>query len=194
MNKIVVGTYDIPNSHIVNLTEPKVCKLSYNLEHFAFGIDDNFDDIVNVDLVSSIDNAVTVDFDVEVQISISQDGINYDDYRKFITGDYLAQSFKFRLLLRSYRVNVTPYITNFEFTVDMPDLYEAGNSISTTSSKTITYANKFSIPPDVQITIVNATAGDDAILTNQTTESFDIIIKNSGANVVRTFNYFVKGY
>jgi hypothetical protein len=190
----IVGTYEIPNSHIVNLTEPKICKLSYNLESFAFAFGNNFDDYVDVDLISGIDNVVTVDYETEVQISISQDGVNYDDYRKFISGDYLAQSFKFRILMKSYRIDVTPYVTNFEFTVDMPDVYEAGSDVTTTSNKTINYVNSFTIPPDVQITIVNASAGDDAILTNQTTESFDIIIKNSGVNVARTFNYFVKGY
>jgi predicted phage tail protein len=188
------GIYEIPTAHIVNLSTPKVCTLSYNLEHSGIALGSNFDLFDNVDLINSVDGTVTSDFNVEVQIAISQDGTTYSDYKKFIAGDYLGQAFKFRLILTSYNEQIAPYVTNFEFTVDMPDLYEAGNSVSTTSSKTITYANNFSTAPDVQITIVNATAGDDAILTNQTDESFDIIIKNSGANVVRTFNYFVKGY
>jgi hypothetical protein len=64
--------------------------------------------------------------------------------------------------------------------------------ISTT--KSITYVNNFSISPKVQITILNAVAGDDAILTNESASGFDIDIKNGGSNVTRSFNYFVKGY
>lgn len=188
------GVYEIPLAHNVSLAWPKVCTLSYNLELEATSVRNDFDALLDVDSVNSIDGYISSDFVVEVQISTSQDGINFGDYSKFIAGDYLAQAFKFRLVLSSFNQDVTPIITNFEFTVDMPDLYESGNDVSNTSIKTITYQNNFSTAPDVQITIVNAMVGDDAILTNQTDESFDIIIKNSGTNVVRTFNYFVKGY
>lgn len=188
------GMYEIPLAHNVSLAWPKVCTLSYNLELEVTSVRNDFDALLDVDSVNAIDGYIGSDFVVEVQISTSQDGVNFGDYSKFIAGDYLAQAFKFRLVLSSFNQDVTPIITNFEFTVDMPDLYESGNDVSNTSIKTITYQNNFSTAPDVQITIVNATVGDDAILTNQTDESFDIIIKNSSTNVVRTFNYFVKGY
>ena len=58
----------------------------------------------------------------------------------------------------------------------------------------ITYVNNFSVAPKVQITILNAVAGDDATLTNESVNGFDIVIENGGANVTRSFNYFVKGY
>ena len=188
------GIYEIPLTHNVSLAWAKVCTLSYNLELEATSVRNNFDTLLDVDNINAIDGYISSDFAVEVQIAISQDGINFGDYSKFIAGDFLGQAFKFRLVLSSFNQDITPLITNFEFTIDMPDLYEAGSNTSDTSSKTIVYENNFSTAPDVQITIVNATAGDDAILTNQTDESFDIIIKNSGTNVVRTFNYFVKGY
>lgn len=188
------GIYEIPLTHNVSLAWAKVCTLSYNLELEATSVRNNFDTLLDVDNINAIDGYISSDFAVEVQIAISQDGINFGDYSKFIAGDFLGQAFKFRLVLSSFNQDITPLITNFEFTIDMPDLYEAGSNTSDTSSKTIVYENNFSTTPDVQITIVNATAGDDAILTNQTDESFDIIIKNSGTNVVRTFNYFVKGY
>jgi hypothetical protein len=191
---VAQGIYEIPLSHNINLAWAKVCTLSYNLELDVTSVRNNFDTLLDVDSISAIDGYISSDFTVEVQISISQDGINFGDYSKFIAGDFLGQAFKFRLVLSSFNQDVTPLITNFEFTVDMPDLYEAGSTESDISSKTIVYEKNFSTAPDVQITIVNATAGDDAILINQTDQSFDIIIKNSGTNVVRTFNYFVKGY
>ena len=63
-----------------------------------------------------------------------------------------------------------------------------------TQTKSITYVNNFSVSPKVQITILNAVQGDDAILTNESVNGFDIDIKNGGSNVTRSFNYFVKGY
>lgn len=188
------GIYEIPDAHIVELNMPKICKLSYNLELEAINIGNNFDNIIDVDYINTIDGYSSNDFAVEVQIAISQDGSTFGSWSKFIAGDYLGQLFKFRLVLSSFNSQITPLITNFSFTVDMPDLYESGSSLTEATSKKIMYVNDFSVAPEVQITIVNATAGDDAILSNQTDTSFDIIIKNSGSNVIRNFNYFVKGY
>lgn len=189
------GTYTIPDSHIITLAQSKICTISYNLEHYGINVNSaSFDSFTNVDLVTSIDGTVASDFNVEVQISTSIDGVTFSPYSRLIAGDYLAKVFKFRLFLESFSLDVIPYIENFDFTIDMPDLYESGSNTSANTVKSIVYTNNFSVAPTVLITIVNAQSGDDAILTNQTDESFDIIIKNGGTNVVRTFNYFVKGY
>lgn len=186
------GTYESTN--VVNLTVPKLCKIYSNINIEAFKINNNFDLIPNVDLISSVDGYISSDFAVEIQISISQDGTNYGDWKKFINGDYIGQSFKMRLVLSSFNTLVTPIVSYFDFTIDMPDILESGSNTSDTITKSITYNNNFSISPEVQITILNALQGDDAILTNETAYGFDIEIKNGGSNVIRSFNYFVKGY
>ena len=186
------GTYESTN--VVNLTVPKLCKIYSNIELEAFSINNNFDLIQNVDLVSSIDGYISADFAVEIQISISQDGSTFGAWKKFINGDYMGQSFKMRLVLSSFNTLVTPIVSYFDFTIDMPDILESGSNTSGVTTKSITYTNNFSISPEVQITILNAVQGDDAILTNETADGFDIDIKNGGSNVIRSFNYFVKGY
>lgn len=192
-NEIVSqGTYESTN--VVNLTVPKLCKIYSNIEIEAFSINNNFDLIPNVDLISSVDGYISADFAVEIQISISQDGITFGAWKKFINGDYIGQSFKMRLVLSSFNTLVTPIVSYFDFTIDMPDLFESGSDTSAANTKSITYVNNFSIPPKVQITILNAVQGDDAILTNESANAFDIEIKNNGINVIRSFNYFVKGY
>ena len=192
LSVISQGTYESTN--IVNLTVPKLCKIYANLELEAFSINNNFDLIPNVDLISSVDGYISSDFAVEIQISISQDGSTFGAWKKFINGDYMGQSFKMRLVLSSFNYNVTPLITYFDFTIDMPDILESGSNASEVTTKSITYVNNFSVAPQVQITILNAVQGDDAILTNESENGFDIDIKNGGVNVVRSFNYFVKGY
>jgi hypothetical protein len=173
---------------------PKLCKIYSNIELEAFSINNNFDLIQNVDLISSVDGYISADFAVEIQISISQDGITFGAWKKFINGDYMGQSFKMRLVLSSFNTLVTPIVRYFDFTIDMPDILESGSNTSDVTTKSITYVNNFSIAPKVQITILNAVQGDDAILTNETADGFDIDIKNGGSNVTRSFNYFVKGY
>ena len=186
------GTYESTN--VVDFGTPKLCKIYSNIELEAFSINNNFDLIQNVDLMSSVDGYISADFAVEIQISISQDGSTFGAWKKFINGDYMGQSFKMRLVLSSFNTLVTPIVSYFDFTIDMPDILESGSDISDTITKSITYVNNFSIPPKVQITILNAIQGDDAILTNESAIGFDIDIKNGGSNVTRSFNYFVKGY
>ena len=186
------GTYESTN--VVNLTVPKLCKIYSNIELEAFSINNNFDLIQNVDLMSSVDGYISADFAVEIQISISQDGSTFGAWKKFINGDYMGQSFKMRLVLSSFNTLVTPIVSYFDFTIDMPDILESGSNTSDVTTKSITYVNNFSITPKVQITILNAVQGDDAILTNESANGFDIDIKNGGSNVTRSFNYFVKGY
>jgi hypothetical protein len=170
------GTYESTN--VVNLTVPKLCKIYSNIELEAFSINNNFDLIPNVDLMSSVDGYISADFAVEIQISISQDGSTFGAWKKFINGDYIGQSFKMRLVLSSFNTLVTPIVSYFDFTIDMPDILESGSNTSGATTKSITYVNNFSIPPKVQITILNAVAGDDAILTNESANGFDIDIKN----------------
>lgn len=194
-NKIIAScSYEIPSSHIISLSTAKLCKIYTDLDIGGMSIISTVDSWASIDALSSIDGYLSSDFDVKVQIAISQDGVNYGDWSNFINGEYIGQSFKFRLVIMSYNDFVTPIIREFKFTVDMPDIFESGSDTSGTTAKTITYLNSFSVPPKVQITILNAIAGDDATLTNETENSFDIIINNSGSAVARNFNYFVKGY
>lgn len=186
------GIYESLN--IVDLGTPKLCKIYSNINIEAFSINNNFDLIQNIDLVSSVDGYISADFAVEIQISISQDGSTFGAWKKFINGDYIGQSFKMRLVLSSFNTLVTPIVSYFDFTIDMPDILESGSNTSDVTTKSITYVNNFSIAPKVQITILNAVAGDDAILTNESASGFNIDIKNGGSNVTRSFNYFVKGY
>ena len=48
--------------------------------------------------------------------------------------------------------------------------------------------------PAVQLTIVNASAGDDIILSSETLNGFNVRVLNGGTGVVRTVNYLAQGY
>lgn len=194
-NKIIAsGSYEIPSSHIVNLSTPKLCKIYTDIDISGLSILSTVDSWGLIDSLPNIDGYTSSDFNVKIQISISQDGVIYSSWSNFINGDYIAQSFKFRLVIESFNDFVTPIIKEFKFTIDMPDILESGSDATALSTKTITYLNNFSVAPKVQITILNAIAGDDATLTNESVNGFDIVIENSGSNVIRSFNYFVKGY
>jgi predicted phage tail protein len=78
---------------------------------------------------------------------------------------------------------------------DVPDVTESG-TIDTTATGTVavTYLKAFNATPKVTVTILSATAGDDAIMTLPTKTGFTIEVKNGGSRVVRSVHYHAIGY
>ena len=187
-----VGYFE--SKHRVTLTEAKMCSASMNYEASGYQINSNFDLFENVDLVANIDGTDSTAFEVIPQISLSVDGVNFGEFKNFKEGDYFGKIFKFRLKLISKSQDVTPLVYKWNIIVDAPDVIESGEAMSAKSEISIKYKEKFSVAPEVQITIVSAQAGDDAVLSNQTAEGFNIKIINGGATVERKFNYMSKGY
>ena len=182
------------SKHQINLTEAKMCSASMNYEAAGYQINSNFDLFENVDLIPNIDGTDSTAFEVIPQISLSIDGANFGEFKNFKEGDYFGKIFKFRLKLISKFPDVTPLVNKWTVVIDVPDVIESGEAKSAKSEINIKYKEKFSVAPEVQITIVDAQAGDDAVLSNQTAEGFNIKIINDGATVERKFNYMAKGY
>ena len=75
------------------------------------------------------------------------------------------------------------------------DIVETGNGILIPAEgTTIQFAKHFHATPNVQVTILNKEQGDDEIISNPTTDSFDIVITNNEQPVQKTINYVVQGY
>lgn len=192
--KILSPTGYFESERKIALTEPKMCSVSMNYEATGYQINLNFDLYENVDAVANIDGTDSTAFEVTPQISLSTDGVNFGEFKNFREGDYFGKIFKFRLKLISKSSDVTPLVYKWNIIVDAPDVIESGEAMSAKSEINIKYKEKFSVAPEVQITIVSAQAGDDAVLSNQTAEGFNIKIINGGATVERKFNYMAKGY
>lgn len=188
------GNYDIKK--IVTLSGEKLCKISAFLDVSGLALNSTFDSFINVDKVENIDGANENDFTARLQISISKDGASWAAYKDFESGEYIGKAFKFRVALTAKMPFITPFINALNVLVDMPDVIESESGASDENGAvSIKYKNDFSTAPKVQITIINAQSGDDAILTNQTDKGFTIkIIDKNGASVKREFNYIAKGY
>ena len=194
--KVLSKTGYYESDKIINLTDAKLCEISSSFDAVGLNLNSNFDLLDNVDLAQNIDGLNSGAFDVAVEISLSVDGVSFGEFRDFKDGRYVGKAFKFRLKLTTRDELATPLIRSWSVIVDMPDVIESGSAFSDESGDTfINYKNNFSVSPKVQITIINALVGDDAILTNQSKEGFMIkIIDKTGASVRREFNYIAKGY
>ena len=129
-------------------------------------------------------------------MAIAPDSGVFGDWRDFVPGSYVGRKFKFRAVLTSSSSTVTAILDKFVFSVDVPDRVETGTGVVVpVTGSTVTYVKSFQITPNVQITIVAAQTGDDAVLTNETDEGFDVIVTDINDDPVeRIINWVAQGY
>jgi len=91
--------------------------------------------------------------------------------------------------------NVLAVLTDFSYTVDVPDLVQTGNNVSIPSSGApVAYNTEYNVVPNVQIQIVGGSAGDDELLTSKTISGFNIQVVNGGVGVARIIDWVAQGY
>ena len=91
----------------------------------------------------------------------------------------------------------TPVIQEVSVTIDMPDRIFSGNDLTSgVGTKTITFSTPFkSTAYAVGVTMEDADTGDFFTISNKTTNSFDVLFKNSsGSNISRQFDFIAKGF
>lgn len=121
---------------------------------------------------------------------------NWSDWRPFYAGDYLARAFKFKVEVKSTDSNYNINISQLSVTIDMPDITDSGSAVSVnTGALSVNYNLNFHSSPTINGTIVNSDSGDYINITNVTSNSFDIEVKNSSnANISKTVFWLAKGY
>jgi hypothetical protein len=187
------GTYTIPTGHIIDIGDSALCNVSCN--YTFHGENTTFlDGVVDIDSMPDWDGSPNLYSNAIVQINVGDQSNVYAGWANFTTGQYLGRYFNFRMILTTSSSNVTTVLSGFTFTVDMPDRIDSGNISISAGGQTVNYTTPFHNVPTPTITIFNATAGDDVLLTNQTSTGFTVQIKNSGSGVARSINWVSHGY
>lgn len=120
----------------------------------------------------------------------------WGEWEVLTAGDWRARAFQFRLVLVSTSHYVGLSVSAFTVTLDIPDLIQAGDQISSgTSAKDVTFDRPFMELKALAITAENMATGDYYTITNRAVSGFTIAFKNAaGTGVSRTFDYIAKGY
>ncbi len=122
----------------------------------------------------------------------------FTDFRTFTVGEYSARAFKFRAILNSADLSASPKVSTLQVTVDMPDRFEHGNDISSTTDaggKTVTFSPAFKSLENVAITAQNMESGDFFVVSSKSASGFNVVFKNSSNTVIdRTFDFQAKGF
>jgi hypothetical protein len=190
------GYYEIPSSHNIDIGHSQACNVSVS---YKLQADNPYNLFSRIPLVSeqvSITGNYAGYADCKIQMAIAPDSGVYGSWRDFTPGTYMGRKFKFRANLLSLDSTVTPILDTMNISVDMPDRVESVASVACPASGglTVTYSPAFQISPSVQITILNASPGDDTVLSSQSASGFTVQVTNAGSPVTRNINWLAQGY
>jgi len=141
------------------------------------------------------------------QIVISEDGVHYGQWQNWIPGSYYGKAFGFRVTLETADPNVLPVLSNITMIVDVPNLVQTGTNVSVASGgSAIAFPLTFNAGPggtvtpsagpnvpNVQASIVGASAGDQILVTSKSLTGFNVQVVNGGAGVSRVIDWVAQG-
>ena len=189
------GEYAIPSGHEVDIGTVQACNCSIAYVARADNPNALFSAVPLVSALPSLMGNYAGLAGVQIQIATSDLSGTYCAWSNFLPGQYLGRKFKFKAILTSTVSSIIAALDAFAFTVDMPDRVDKGTNLSVVAGgQAVAYGTAFQVAPNVQVTIINATAGDDIVLTAQATGGFTIQVKNGGVGVARVINWLAQGY
>jgi len=195
-NIVSSGTYDFANSFdFTNVLKFTVLINDLIVNNINFV--DNFDSASGLfderqGLFDGGENA-SVDTNAILQISTSQNAVDYTAYQDFKAGDYVARAVKFRLKLTSTNTQESPQVSALSLKLNLPKRTETGDNISSgtdVAGKVITFSSPFYQTPSLTVIGQNMATGDYFTINSKSTSNFNIEFFDSGGNTIdRTFDY-----
>lgn len=192
------GTYTLPET--IDLGEAFTSRVTATL--MAEGRN-TISDVYTYPDIYALDNVYLVepsDWSVEVEVRTTLDdpaaSPTWSDWSRLVMGDYAARAFQFRVQLGTTETGVTPAVSLFEVTIDMPDRVEGGNDLVVpTGGLRVNFIPAFRATPAIATIDQNLQTGDYKVVGNKGPTGFDIAFKDSaGAAISRTFDYVARGY
>lgn len=204
------GTYTIPSAHIINIGRVAPCQVMINWSSQGVKITDNilavYDYLNDTDI---LDWAASANTDVYPQIALSQDGVTWSAWQQYVAGSYSAMAFKAQMQIQVDDPQTQAILSAFVFSVDVPDrddhyvnmsIASGGTTITFTPDGSATAAPFNGGPqgsptlPAIQVTILNAQAGDLVVVSSVSLSSCKVQVLNGGSGVARNVNVLVQGY
>jgi len=190
------GTYDFANEFDFN----SILKFNVLIDSLIvnnINFVDNFDSAsgffdAREGLFDGGENA-SIDTNAILQISTSQNAVDYTSYQDFKAGDYVARAVKFRLKLTSSNAQESPQVSQLALKLSLPTRIEKGSNVSSgtdTAGKTITFGSEYYQTPSLTVIGQNMNTGDFFTINSKSTSDFNVeFFNSSGTTIDRTFDY-----
>lgn len=196
------GTYEF--AQVLDLGAVYDARITATLQVFGQNLANRMADIVRMADVTRMSGANPSSYDVEIQISMTEDDPNvsptWSDWHAFVVADYHFRAVRFRAVLKTSVPAVTPVVPALSVTIDMQDELQVIDGVLTDAVADPT-GTAVVLPFEFKggvtqpnITMNDGQAGDTWTVTNVTVSGFTILFANGGSPVSRSFNAWIKGY
>ena len=191
-------TYDFASP--IDLRTVQTTRVSPTFAGVAEDANDRICNVVKIcDRMSmcSEDVSLTVEFFVSTTDDDPSDSdAVYTPFVRLITRDIRARGLKFRVVLNTVTDGIIQ-VSNIGMKVDVPDVLQTGsvNVTDTTNDTTVDFGGPFYegldglLRPTVNLQLVGATQGDEALLVSKSSTGIVVAIYNNGARVTGTIDY-----
>ena len=193
------GTYTIPVGHIISCASVVCANVTCNWTINGFNALTS--DILKYTDVLTIQDIFNGSLNASVyaqpQIQLSQDGVNFGAWQNWVPGTYQFKAINFRINIYSLSSQVQAVLSDFNYSVDVPQSVFTGTLTTSGSGSTaVTFPGGYvyNTTPIIAPNIISASAGDIVVLTGVTTSGFSIEVLNSGSPVARSINWTSTGY
>jgi hypothetical protein len=192
------GIYTTNDSNIVDIGYPTPVRIDFSIDEYAL----NFgEDILSMDdvlaAVDVLNDSNRQHYQVRPQIQFAMDDGVFGEWQDYIPGTVNARYFRVRLVLQTDDPLIVPFVRHFSWTIDVPDLVQTGTGVTVPSGGLrINYSKAFHAKPNLQVTTLDAVAGDRAVIQQLTDPllGFNVQIFNNSTPVERVINWLAQGY
>lgn len=188
-----MATYTAPSGHVITTNSPTSARVTIN---WAVAAANAASDVVTIADITAVPDITFASVQSNVQ-TIPQVNLDGGAWQNWSPGVYsFTTSIDFQLLINISDTNYQAVLSGFSFEVDVDDLFVPGAvTTSAGAAVAVTFPNQFNTVPIVNLTNLNAAAGDDVIITaGPTSSGFSVEVLNSGSRVVRNLTYQAQGW
>jgi len=192
------GIYTTDDSNVIDIGYAAPVRIDFEIDEYALNFGEDvlsYEDVLAV--ADILNDSNRQHYSVRPQIQFAQDDGVFGDWQDYIPGTVNARYFRVRVVLETDDPLIVPFVRHFSWTIDVPDLVQTGtNLIVPSSGLRVTYGKAFHATPNLQVTILDAVAGDRAVVQQNTDPllGFDIRIFNNSTPVERVINWLAQGY
>lgn len=191
------GEYQTDAANIIDIGYPQGCRVDFSIVETSFNFHENVLSIVDIfadtDLLNDSNRQL---YEITPQIRYAGEDAVFSDWAKYIPGYINARYFDVRLVLETTDPLVVPFVEQFTWSIDVPDLIQRNESVNVpaTGSLTVAYTKIYHAIPNVQLTILNEQNGDRAVLVDSHETYFTVQVFNGATQVSRNINWISQGY
>jgi predicted phage tail protein len=182
-NIVSPGYYNIPPEHIPDMGKVENCKLSANVSYM-------------VEAAAGFVGDPTFYASVGIEFRI-HDGSDWGDWLPFVDGYCQGRKFDFRAVLTSAHPDVSPVMSEFHLTINMPDKTDKGQIRVPASGIQVPFNIVFHDIPSIQAVMLDTYVGDQLIIprTLVTLAGFWLqVFDINGNGVERVVNWTAKSF